>query len=317
MNVTLDRLRYLVALAEERSFTRAAERVYLSQPALSVQIRKLEEALGAKLFDRRRGELTEVGQAVVAQARRVLEEVARLEALVKGDEGCFQGPFHLGVIPTLAPYLLPHLLPRFGALYPVLEISVWEELTPSILRGLLQGRLDAGLVATPEKGPGIQAVPLFEETFLAYLSPTHPLYAQDSIHPLEIPLEDTWVLAEGHCFRDQILAVCRPGLGRRRLEFLSGDLETLVLLVDGVGGLTFLPEVALWTLPPARWAHLRPLAPPGAGRTVYLLLREGSLKAPAALRLGEEAKAVFQTLRLAARPSQTLMMGAEVSYDQA
>ena len=132
MKLTLDQLRYLVALAEEGSFTRAAERVYLTQPALSVQIRKLEEALRTRLFDRRKGTLTEAGRVAVAQARRVLEEVERLRLLVQGEAACFQGPFRLGVIPTLAPYLLPRLLPELKARFPRLSLSVREELTPGI-----------------------------------------------------------------------------------------------------------------------------------------------------------------------------------------
>ena len=124
MRPTLDQLRYLVALAEEGSFTRAAERVYLTQPALSVQTRKLEEALGTRLFDRKKGTLTEAGRVAVAQARKVLEEVERLRLLVQGEAACFQGPFRLGVIPTLAPYLLPRLLPELKARYPRLSLSV-------------------------------------------------------------------------------------------------------------------------------------------------------------------------------------------------
>ncbi|RTH22183.1 LysR family transcriptional regulator [Thermus scotoductus] len=315
--MTLEQMRYLVALVEERSFTRAAERVYLTQPALSVQIRKLEEELGVKLFDRRQGKPTEVGERVAAQARRVLEEVARVKAIARGEEGVFQGPFRVGVIPTLAPYLLPRLLPRLLERYPGLEVSVEEELTPAILQGLVEGRLDAGLVGTEERAPGVQSLPLFSEEFLAYISPGHPLYAKESLHPLEIPLEDTWILSEGHCFRDQVLSVCRPSLERRRVEFRSGDLETLVLLVEEVGGLTLLPEVALWTLPRAKRLHLRPLSPPGAGRTVYLLVREGSLKAPVARALGEEVKGVFRELRLKGWERKSVMMGAEVRHGEA
>ncbi|APD08787.1 MULTISPECIES: hydrogen peroxide-inducible genes activator [Thermus] len=317
MNITLAQLRYLVVLAEEGSFTRAAERVYLTQPALSVQIRKLEEALGVRLFDRKKGRPTEVGQAVVAQARRVLEEVERLKALARGEEGVFQGSFRIGVIPTLAPYLLPRLLPRITEKYPAIEVAVREELTPGILRGLEEGQLDAGLVGTEEKVPGLKAYPLFTEAFLAYISPRHPLYAKTALHPLEIPLEDTWVLSEGHCFRDQVLSVCRPSLRRRAVEFQSGDLETLMRLVEEVGGLTLLPEVALWTLPPGKRAHLRPLLPPGAGRTVYLIHREGSLKASVAQALAQEAREVFDALRLFSHGEDGVMMGAEVRHDQA
>ncbi|ADD27718.1 LysR family transcriptional regulator [Meiothermus ruber] len=297
--MNLDQLRYLVALDEERHFTRAAERVFLTQPALSIQIKRLEEELGVVLFHRKKRPLepTEVGEQVIVQARKVLEEVERLKALARGEEGFFQGPFRLGVIPTLAPYLLPRLLPRLRVRFPGLELSVREEPTPSILQGLVEGRLDAGLIATEEEAPGLEVHPLFREAFLAYVSPEHPLYARTAIHPLEIPLEDTWVLAEGHCFREQVLAACRPGQGSKGVEFQSGDLETLIRLVEEVGGLTLLPEVAIWTLPKPKKIHLRPLSPPGAGRTVYLILRQGALKRPVALRLGEEGRALALALQ--------------------
>lgn len=265
MKLTLDQLRYLVALAEEGSFTRAAERVYLTQPALSVQIRKLEEALGTRLFDRRKGTLTEAGRVAVAQARRVLEEVERLRLLVQGEEACFQGPFRLGVIPTLAPYLLPRLLPELKARYPRLSLSVREELTPGIVRGLEEGSLDAGLVGTEERHPGLGAEPLFAEAFWAYVAPGHPLFEREAVHPLEIP-------PRGH-------------LGPRRGTLLPGPGPLRVpseprRAVRGVpkrrpgdprplggrrGGLTLLPEVALWTLSPAQRTRLRPLSPPGPG----------------------------------------------------
>ncbi len=297
--MNLDQLRYLVALDEERHFTRAAERVFLTQPALSIQIKRLEEELGVVLFHRKKRPLepTEVGEQVIVQARKVLEEVERLKALARGEEGFFQGPFRLGVIPTPAPYLLPRLLPRLRVRFPGLELSVREEPTPSILQGLVEGRLDAGLIATEEEAPGLEVHPLFREAFLAYVSPEHPLYARTAIHPLEIPLEDTWVLAEGHCFREQVLAACRPGQGSKGVEFQSGDLETLIRLVEEVGGLTLLPEVAIWTLPKPKKIHLRPLSPPGAGRTVYLILRQGALKRPVALRLGEEGRALALALQ--------------------
>lgn len=264
MKLTLDQLRYLVALAEEGSFTRAAERVYLTQPALSVQIRKLEEALGTRLFDRRKGTLTEAGRVAVAQARRVLEGSGKAQAFGAGEEACFQGPFRLGVIPTLAPYLLPRLLPELKARYPRLSLSVREELTPGIVRGLEEGSLDAGLVGTEERHPGLGAEPLFAEAFWAYVAPGHPLFEREAVHPLEIP--------RGH-------------LGPRRGTLLPGPGPLRVpseprRAVRGVpkrrpgdprplggrrGGLTLLPEVALWTLSPAQRTRLRPLSPPGPG----------------------------------------------------
>ncbi|WP_018465979.1 hydrogen peroxide-inducible genes activator [Calidithermus timidus] len=295
--MTLEQLRYLVTLAEEGNFTRAAERVFLTQPALSVQIRRLEEELETRLFDRNKRPLepTEIGRRVIAQARRVLEEAEKIKLMLGGGAELFQGLFRVGVIPTLAPYLLPRLLPQITRQWPQLKLSVREELTPSILQDLLEGRLDAGLIGTAEQMPGLERLPLFEERFIAYVACDHPLYSSPTLHPSEIPLEDTWILAEGHCFREQVLAVCRPGVARRRVEFQSGDLETLVHLVEEVGGITFLPEVALWTLPLPKWNHLRPLLPE-VGRTVHLLLREGTLKRPVALALGEQVQAVFRSL---------------------
>ncbi|PZA06327.1 MULTISPECIES: LysR family transcriptional regulator [unclassified Meiothermus] len=295
--MTLEQLRYLVVLAEEGNFTQAAERLFLTQPALSVQIRRLEEELKTRLFDRNKRPLepTEAGRAVVAQARRVLEEVEKIKLGVNGEAQLFQGPFRVGVIPTLAPYLLPRLLPRIIQQWPQLELSVREELTPDILRDLLEGRLDAGLIGTAEKLPGLEGAPLFEEPFIAYVSCNHPLYSSPTLHPLEIPLEDTWILAEGHCFRQQVLSLCRPGVTRRQVEFQSGDLETLMHLVEEMGGITLLPEVALWTLPQSKRSHLRPLQP-RMGRTVYLIHREGALKRPVARALGDEVKAIYTQL---------------------
>ncbi len=279
--MTLEQLRCLVALAEHGSFTRAAQALHLSQPALSLQIARLERELGVELLDRSQRPLrpTEVGERILHQARQVLEALEGIRALARGE--AWAGPLRLGVIPTVGPYLLPRLLPRFREAFPGVGLEVAELLTPAILAGLAEGRLDGGLVATEEEAPGVQREALAQEAFYLYLAPGHPLLAREAVHPLEVPIGEAWVLGEGHCFREQVLLVCRPELqGVQLYRFDGGSLDTLVRLVDGVGGLTFLPEMALWTLAPDQRARVRPFLPPSPGRTLYLLFRRGSLKAP-------------------------------------
>ncbi len=241
----------------------------------------LERELGVGLFDRSQRPLrpTEVGERILHQARQVLEALEGIRALARGE--AWAGPLRLGVIPTVGPYLLPRLLPRFREAFPGVGLEVAELLTPAILAGLAEGRLDGGLVATEEEAPGVQREALAQEAFYLYLAPGHPLLAREAVHPLEVPIGEAWVLGEGHCFREQVLLVCRPELqGVQPYRFDGGSLDTLVRLVDGVGGLTFLPGMALWTLAPDQRARVRPFLPPSPGRTLYLLFRRGSLKAP-------------------------------------
>lgn len=295
--MTLEQLRCFLALAQEKHFTRAAERVYLSQPAFSLQIKKLEAEFGAILFDRKSRQLTELGEEVARYARKIMETVQELRAIVQGEEHLFDEPLRLGAIPTLAPYLLPKLLPRILHLFPRLQMVIEEGTTTVLLQKLEKGELDAALIASLEGEGLFQIIPIFREEFMAYVSPQHPLYQAQALSPGKIPLEDTWLLEEGHCFREQVLTLCRAQGTGQRVDFRSGNLETLILMVEEIGGLTLLPEVTLWTLSPDKRIHLRLLAPPGAGRTVYLALRQGSLKRSLALRLAEEIRAGFQLMR--------------------
>lgn len=286
--MTLEQIRCLVALDEHRNFTKAAEHVYLSQPALSFQIRRLEEELGVVLFDRSKRPLepTEAGRVAVAQARLILEEATRLKELLRGNATVFQGRYRLGAIPTLGPYLLPRVLPLFQEQHPALRIQVSELVTPTILSLLRQGELDASLIASDELEENLERQPLWQEAFVAYVSPRHPLYRENQLWPQQLPLAQTWILAEGHCFREQVLQVCQPNTGPRSLEFQSGSLDTLVRLVDTLGGLTLLPTSALWCLSEEQRAHLRPFLPPAPHRQIYLVWRQGSLRYPVTQKLG-------------------------------
>lgn len=284
--VTLTQLRYLVALDEHRHFGRAAEACHVSQPTLSAQIRRLEEQLGVELVDRTRTPVapTPVGRRVLARARRVLAEADAIPALL-AEADAVAGDLRVGVIPTLAPYLLPGLLPVLRARHPDLRLVVGEWTTAQVLDALEAGRLDAGLIATDDARPGLVVERLFREPFVAYLGPGHPAAVRDRLRPEDLGGEGLRLLAEGHCLRDQAQQVCQvlPGTGTDRFE--TGSLETLRLLVDATGGATLLPALAVPYLPEAARARVRPFEPPVPARAVRLVRPRGGVRARAVAAL--------------------------------
>jgi LysR family hydrogen peroxide-inducible transcriptional activator len=275
--MTLTQLKYLVAVAEARHFAAAAERCGVTQPTLSMQLRKLEHSLGVTLFDRRKKpvEPTEAGYALIAQARRVVHECGRLEALAQETRGAVSGELRLGVIPTLAPYLLPLVVPILTKRHPGVYLRLEEHTTEQLVGKLSAGQLDAALASDHEPASHLSSVVLFREPFLAFVAPEHPLAAQAEIAVETLTAEDLWLLSEGHCLRDQILRLCREArhahAARRPLRFESGSLETLVKLVKMGGGMTLLPYLATLELSEAdKRTYLRALEPPPV-REVRLL----------------------------------------------
>lgn len=272
--MTTTQLRYLLALDTHRHFGRAAAQCFVSQPTLSAQVQKLEEELGVLLFDRSRKPLapTDLGRRVIAQARVALAEFDRIAALVEEAAEVLAGELRLGVIPTLAPYLLPLVAGPFAEHHPAVTVHVRELRTEELLDELAADRLDAGLIATEETRPGLASTPLFEEPFVAYVGRAHPLWAAEAVAPEDLPGEDLWLLAEGHCFREQVLQVCRRASSASGpLRFESGSLETLRMLVDERGGATLLPLLAVRTLSEAERASVRPFTAPAPQRTVRLV----------------------------------------------
>ncbi|EYF05480.1 hydrogen peroxide-inducible genes activator [Chondromyces apiculatus] len=303
-SLTLTQLRYLVAVDRHRSFRVAAEHSSVSQPALSMQIQKLEGILGGAIFDRSRHPTvtTELGARIVAQARVILHECDRLGQLAEaGDDP--SGTYRLGIIPTLAPTLVPLFLPRFLAAYPRVSLVVEELPTSALIQSLLDDSLDGGLAATPLDVPQIHERPLFLEPFYVYLSPNHPLRAQAALRQEDLADERIWLLAEGHCFRAQVLQLC--DLGRRSARevptsrFESGSLETLVRLVDAGEGITLLPELVVQSLPEdARLARVRPFRMPIPSRKVSFVFGRNQLR-------GSVADAIVRTI-LSSLPETTL-----------
>lgn len=250
-SITLTQLQYVVAVDQKRNFGLAAQACFVSQPTLSMQIQKLEDDLGVSLFDRSKKpvEPTDIGRKVVAQAKVVLQEALRIEELIKSERGEIRGDFFLGIIPTLAPYLLPLFLEKFIKKYPLVNLIIEELQTQQIINRLNDDQLDAGLLVTPLNVPGIIEKPLFRDPFLVYLSPKHPLLSKSKVTHQDLSLEDVWLLNEGHCFREQAIEICgrvkSKNSGKKNLTFESGNLETLKRLVDQKFGYTLLPSLAI------------------------------------------------------------------------
>jgi len=270
--INLQELRYFVAVAERLHFGRAAEACHVTQPTLSGQLRKLEQQLGVKLFERtnKRVALTTIGEQILPYARRVLEEANALASVAAATSDPLTAPLKLGVIPTLAPYLMPLLLGPLRETYPDLTIELWEDITRSLIELLRVQRLDAALIATEIEESDLRAVDLFDEPFLAALPKTHALAKRKRVSEADLA-QDLLVLADGHCLATQSLTAC-GGNGRDMRSFQAASLETLVSMVANGYGTTLVPSLAANTFE-GRSVVLRPLSG-HASRTVRLTSRK-------------------------------------------
>ena len=293
-HVTLTQLAYAVAVDTHRHFERAARACNVSQPTLSMQLRKLEASLGEALFDRSRSPVmpTDIGRVLIAQARVVLREAERLGDLRDAASGTIEGELRVGVIPTLAPYLLPAVLELLAERHPRVELVVQEEVTESVLDALRVDALDIGLVATATATPGFVSRKLFQEPFMAYVGTEHRLAGRSRIGVSDLSLHDLWLLADGHCFRTQVMSLCRqrgrasasvPRGGSAVIapmaRFESGNLETLKRLVERGAGMTLLPALAAAELPTkAQRKLLIPFSDPVPGRAIRLVRRRPQVR---------------------------------------
>lgn len=298
LRMNLRQMDFVVAVDRHAHFGRAAAACHVTQPALSMQVARLERELGVRLFERGRGPVrtTDAGRLIVRQARRVLEEVERLREIAGDSEGEVAGELRLGVIPTLGPYLLPRVLPALVRRYPQLRLQVDEMQTDEVVERVAAGELEAGLIATPAGMPGLHETPLFSEGFVAYVSEEHPLFSMDRVRADTLRLEDLWLLTQGHCMRDHVLSLCaRRETGTddgAPLRFESGNLETLRRLVDHGGGLTLLPQLAVAGLGEAERRRIRWFEEPAPIRQVRLV-RGGALLKRRAIGVLVEAITTF------------------------
>jgi LysR family hydrogen peroxide-inducible transcriptional activator len=292
--MNLQDLRYLVALAETRHFARAADTCHVSQPTLSTQIKKLEDELGVVLFERtnKRVTPTAVGRQIIAQARVVLEEATKLQHLAQQEHDPMAGPLQLGVIPTLGPYLVPHLLPWLRQEFPTLKLYLREDLTERLLQQLRAGALDMLLLALPIDGAGLEAMTLFEEPFVLALPADHSLVRKKRVHETDLASEHILLLEDGHCLRDQALAVCGfPPHGETE-AFRASSLETLRQMVAAGVGCTLLPMLAAATTSASEHLiALRPFVTPAPGRTIGLVWRQSFPRQNTARSLAELIRA--------------------------
>lgn len=283
MKLTLKQMHYFDALARSLHFGKAAASVNISQPALSAQIMDMEARLERKLVERRHGKvvLTEAGQRLLPHIRRILGDVQSLEEMVSQDRGLLVGNLRVGMIPTIAPYLLPKLIPHLQARFPKLDLKVREAITDTLTRELVEGQLDAIIAAEPIAEPGLHAEHLFRDRFFIASAANGADILHSPLAEDQVALDRLLLLDEGHCLRDQALAVCAKDKERRLVNFGATSMTTLLQLVSNGLGLTLLPEIAI----PVETAHLRsltitPFADPMPHRDIALFWRKSSRRLP-------------------------------------
>ena len=291
--MTLSELRYIVAVARERHFGHAAESCFVSQPTLSVAVKKLEEELGVGLFERGQGEvsLTPAGERIVAQAQRVLEEAGVIRELASQSKDQLCGPLRVGAIYTIGPYLFPHLVPILTQRASSMPLIIRENFTSILSEQLKQGELDVIIISYPFDEPGIQTRLLYDEGFSVLLPNRHPLAAYPTIKPEQLQGENVLLLGDGHCFRDQVLRICPAcqqksvGDGSLQRNLEGGSLETIRYMVASGIGVTILPDTAVG-LDHKPWDLLtsRPLVAEDSQRQVALAWRK-SYPRPEAVNL--------------------------------
>ena len=289
-------LSYLVALAEHRHFGRAAEASFVSQPTLSMQIKKLEEELGVDLFERQPRQLllTPAGERVGKRARLILHEAEQIREDARRSQSPEAGSLRIGLFPTLGPYLLPHVVGPVRQRFPQLELLLVEEKTEDVLRGLRDGQLDVGVLALPVNSEQLHVEPLFDEPFVLAVPHEHPLAAHPGpIPPSAIEGENLLLLEDGHCLRDQALEVCHLAGARERSGFRATSLETLRQMVAAGVGITLLPLLAVQ--PPVAVSgdiRLIPFQSPAPTRRIAMLWRNTSARREFLPRLAEVFRAL-------------------------
>jgi len=272
-------IQYLVTLAEVCHFSKAAELCFVSQPTLSTQIRKLEEELGVQLVERspRQVMLTRVGEEVVQRCRTILNEVEAMKAIARRLRDPHSGLLRLGIFPTLAPYLLPHVIPEIRRRFPKLTLRLFEEKTEQILDMLIQGKLDAAVLALPAGGDQIVARKLFEEPFVVAMPEGHPLSRRKHITLADLQDQELLLLEDGHCLRDQALEVCQLAGAHEQLDFHATSMETLRQMVAANTGMTLLPTLAIKPpVSPTENVITRPFKDHAPKRTIAMVWRKST-----------------------------------------
>ena len=279
--MTIIQLEYLLAVANCGSFSVAAEHCFVTQPSLSMQVKALEEELGVVLLDRTKKPIipTAVGEVVLEQAREALRSYKHIHETVAEMRGETAGKMRLGVIPTIAPYLLHKFIPTFVKEFPKVELEIHEMVTAEIIESLKRDRIDAALVASGTCGEGITEHDLFSDHFYAYVSPSHPLFERSNIRIEDIDFKDLILLSRGNCMRDQIFELCQAAHDiPSHFYFESGSLDTLMRMVDCTTCMTIIPEMALEFIPMSRRNRVKSIAKNATSRRVALAVSRTYVK---------------------------------------
>ena len=281
--MTLVQLEYLVALDKCRHFAMAADSCFVTQPTLSMQVQKLEEELGVKIFDRSKQPVipTQAGIAIIEQARKILAEKNVMTEIAQARKGAMIGELRIGIIPTLAPYLLPLFVQSFNKKYPQVKLVVNEMMTEYIVSRLREGRIDVGILVTPLQENGIKEDVLFYEELLAYVSKRNAAYRKTYVLAKDIDPNKLWLMEEGHCFRSQIVNLCelrRASEASSRFEYEAGSIETLRRMVEINDGITILPELTTLDMTPDQSQLIRYFKKPAPMREVSIVVHRDFVK---------------------------------------
>ena len=280
--MTITQLQYVLAVAEYKNFTLAAQKTFVTQPTLSMQIQKLEEELGVLIFDRNKKPiiLTEIGKKIVEQAKSIVDESERIKDIVHQQKGFIGGDFKLGIIPTIMPTLLPMFLKNFIKKYPNVHLKIEEQNTAAIIKKLKDGHLDAAIAATPLEDDHIKERVLYYEPFMAYIPEGHRLGHSKKIDIADLNIDDILLLEDGHCFRNNVINLCKAPRGhiQDHFEVESGSFETMVRLANEGLGMTLLPYLHTLELRETEKQHLHYFNDPAPARAVSLVYYKSELK---------------------------------------
>jgi len=280
--MTITQLQYLIAVDNHRHFARAAEACFVTQPTLSMQIQKLEDELGVLLFDRSKHPVrpTSIGERIVNQARTVVHETERINQILQEGKNQLEGPFKLGVIPTVASSLIPRFINDFHKKFPKIQLQIEELQTERILEKLRMDELDAGIMATPLEEKGIIEKALYYEPFMAFIPENHRLGKESFITNSELDIDDILLLNEGHCFRNSVLNICNQDGSEdaKPIKLESGNFETLVKLSKQGFGMTLIPYLHALDLAEDDQKFVKPIADPRPSREISIVFTRAELK---------------------------------------
>lgn len=280
--MTITQLYYVLAVAENQNFTKAAEKCFVTQPTLSMQIQKLEDELDIQIFDRSKKpiELTEVGKKIVTQARNIVNESDRIQDIVDQQKGFIGGDFKLGIIPTIMPTLLPMFLKTFVKKYPKVKLKIEELTTDEIISRINDGHLDAAIAATPLENENIKERVLYFEPFVSYIPSSHRLHNKKKIDVGELDIDDILLLEDGHCFRDGVINLCKvyKSTNDEHFSLESGSIETLIKLSNEGLGMTLLPYLHTLDIKESEKNNLHYFNDPSPAREVSIIYHKSELK---------------------------------------